>query len=385
MIVPSRLQSLSQLDDASNSQPADPTIQGSPRSGLPSDTPPNGPTTTGNKASPHLLAEHHAASEYTAMNDQESWTVVQNRKLLRSKPPTSPQPQTSFETIMLRPKAFNITQIPPYQFTYILYLSLPQIKGSDILCILLPKSNLAAVDYYTEQAAHLLPNLEHLIIDDQIVQFTTYVALREGRTRGVIHRIKELTEEQLMQGPTSSTHEIVSARPLRSSNIPLITFNGSNLPEYVAFESEVDVLIAGLQSYCHQQLVSMQQLNLQLAQLPKLQQGVQDLMNTIGELEGMFEEVELRLVSLEDVIETQALQEKQLDERFKLALYGERKKGHFESLKVMATPKKRQNYDAKNLATKVEILEALKNGESRQQVMTKYNVKRSTLGTYVKN
>ncbi|XP_070385960.1 dysbindin protein homolog [Dermacentor albipictus] len=96
---------------------------------------------------------------------------------------------------------------------------------------------------------------------------------------------------------------------------------------------EVDVLIAGLQSYCHQQLVSMQQLNLQLTQLPKLQQGVQDLMNTIGELEGMFEEVELRLVSLEDVIETQALQEKQLDERFKLALYGEKKKGHFESLK----------------------------------------------------
>ncbi|XP_077543160.1 dystrobrevin binding protein dysbindin isoform X1 [Haemaphysalis longicornis] len=96
---------------------------------------------------------------------------------------------------------------------------------------------------------------------------------------------------------------------------------------------EVDVLIAGLQSYCHQQLLSMQQLNLQLAQLPKLQQGVQDLMNTIGELEGMFEEVELRLVSLEDVIETQALQEKQLDERFKLALYGEKKKGHFESLK----------------------------------------------------
>ncbi|KAH9362429.1 hypothetical protein HPB48_020161 [Haemaphysalis longicornis] len=104
------------------------------------------------------------------------------------------------------------------------------------------------------------------------------------------------------------------------------SLSASDLPE-------VDVLIAGLQSYCHQQLLSMQQLNLQLAQLPKLQQGVQDLMNTIGELEGMFEEVELRLVSLEDVIETQALQEKQLDERFKLALYGEKKKGHFESLK----------------------------------------------------
>lgn len=95
---------------------------------------------------------------------------------------------------------------------------------------------------------------------------------------------------------------------------------------------EVDALTTGLHSHCHQQLASIQQLSLQVAQLPKLQQGVQELMKTIGELEGMFEEVELRLVSLEDVIETQALQERQLDERFKLALYGERRKGHFESL-----------------------------------------------------
>ncbi|KAH7967978.1 hypothetical protein HPB52_004515 [Rhipicephalus sanguineus] len=151
------------------------------------------------------------------MEDQESWTVVQNRKLPRPKPPTTPQPQT----IMLRPEA----------------LALPQIKGSDIQCRLLTKSSLAVVDCYTEQAAHLLLNLEHLIIDDQIVQFNTYVALREGRIRGVIHRIKGLTEEQLMQGLTSSTHEIVSARPLGMSNTALITFNGTNLPEYVAFES----------------------------------------------------------------------------------------------------------------------------------------------------
>ncbi|KAH8025320.1 hypothetical protein HPB51_006944 [Rhipicephalus microplus] len=237
VIAPSRFQSLSQLEDASNSQPADPTTRGSSRSGLPSDTPPNGPTTTGIQVSPHLFAEHHAASEHTAMDDQESWTVIQNRKLPRPKPPTYPQPQTLFETIMLRPKAFNITQIPPYQFAYRLRLSLPQIKGSDIHCRLLTKSNLAVVDCYTERAAHLLLNLDHLIIDDQIVQFNTYVALREGRIRGVIHRIKGLTEEQLMQGLTSSTQEIVSARPLGSSNTALITFNSSNLPEYVAFES----------------------------------------------------------------------------------------------------------------------------------------------------
>ncbi|KAH7956366.1 hypothetical protein HPB52_008698 [Rhipicephalus sanguineus] len=52
------------------------------------------------------------------MEDRESWTVVQNRKLARPKPPTTPQPLTLLETIMLRPKAFNITQIPPYQFAY---------------------------------------------------------------------------------------------------------------------------------------------------------------------------------------------------------------------------------------------------------------------------
>lgn len=51
----------------------------------------------------------------------------------------------------------------------------------------------------------------------------------------------------------------------------------------------------------------------------------------------------------------------------------------------MATPAKRPKYEAKELATKVEILRALKNGLSRQEVMVKYDVKRSTLSTYVKN
>ncbi|KAH8033249.1 hypothetical protein HPB51_008648 [Rhipicephalus microplus] len=194
MIAPSRFQPLRQLGDASNSQ-ADPTIQGSSRSGLPSDPPPNGPTTTGNQVSSHLFAEHHAAFEHTAMDDQESWTVVQNRKLPRPKPPTSPQPQTLFEIIMLRPKAFNITQIPPYQFAYRLRVNLPQIKGSDIHCRPFTKSNLEVVDCYIGQAAHLLLNLEHLIIDNQIVQFNTYVAFREGHTRGAIPRIKGLTED----------------------------------------------------------------------------------------------------------------------------------------------------------------------------------------------
>ncbi|KAH6936198.1 hypothetical protein HPB50_014940 [Hyalomma asiaticum] len=237
MIAQSRFQPLDQQDDASNNQPADLTMPGSSQSALPSDPPPNNPAVAGNQVSPHLFADRHAPPEHTPMDDQASWTVVQNRKLPRPKPPTTPQPQTLFETIMMRPKAFNITQVPPYQFAYRLRLTLPQLKGSDIQCRIPMKSNLAVVDCYTEQAAHLLLNLEHIIIDNHIVQFNTYVALREGRIRGVIHRIKGLTQEQLTQGLTCSTHKIVSARPLGMSNTALITFNGTNLPEYVAFES----------------------------------------------------------------------------------------------------------------------------------------------------
>ncbi|KAH6934931.1 hypothetical protein HPB50_002291 [Hyalomma asiaticum] len=236
MIVQSRFQPLDQLDDASNNQPADLTMPGSSRSALQSDPPANDPAVAGNQVSPHLFADRHALPERTAMDNQESWTVVQNRKLPRPKPPTTLQPQTLFETIIMRPKAFNIAQIPPYQFAYRLRLVLLQLKGPAIQCRILTKSNLAVVDCYTEQAAHLLLNLEHVIIDEHIVQFNTYVALLEGRIRGVIHRIKGLTQEQLMQD-LSSTNEIVSARPLGMSNTALMPFNGTNLPEYVAFES----------------------------------------------------------------------------------------------------------------------------------------------------
>ncbi|KAH8031168.1 hypothetical protein HPB51_013534 [Rhipicephalus microplus] len=187
MIAPSRFQPLSQLEDASNCQPVDPTTQGSSRSGLPSDTPPNGPATTGNQVSLHLFAEQHAAYEHRAVDEQESWTVVQNQKLPRPKPPPSPQPRTLFETIMLRPKRFNIIKIPLCQFASRLPLSLPQIKGSDIHCRLLTKSNLAVADCYTKQPAHLLLNLEHLIIDDQIVQFNTLThKMRHSQNQGII-------------------------------------------------------------------------------------------------------------------------------------------------------------------------------------------------------
>ncbi|KAH6936694.1 hypothetical protein HPB50_020898 [Hyalomma asiaticum] len=89
MIAQSRFQPLDQQDDASNNQPADLTMPGSSQSALPSDPPPNNPAVAGNQVSPHLFADRHAPPEHTPMDDQASWTVVQNRKLPRPKPPTT--------------------------------------------------------------------------------------------------------------------------------------------------------------------------------------------------------------------------------------------------------------------------------------------------------
>lgn len=52
---------------------------------------------------------------------------------------------------------------------------------------------------------------------------------------------------------------------------------------------------------------------------------------------------------------------------------------------AMATPAKRLQYQAKDLATKVEILKALKDGVSRRDVLEKCDAIRTTLATYVKN
>ncbi|GFT95826.1 dysbindin [Trichonephila clavipes] len=97
---------------------------------------------------------------------------------------------------------------------------------------------------------------------------------------------------------------------------------------------EVDALIGNLHSYCVEHLSVIKQLNMQLAALPQLQTGIMDLMGKIGELEGLFEEVEDALINLEDVIEIQELQERQLDHRFQLAMYKEKKLADFEDMKA---------------------------------------------------
>ena len=51
-----------------------------------------------------------------------------------------------------------------------------------------------------------------------------------------------------------------------------------------------------------------------------------------GTLESMIGDVEIALLALEDTIDAREMQEKQLDQRFQLAMYQERRKSEFNEL-----------------------------------------------------
>ncbi|XP_023224973.1 dysbindin-like [Centruroides sculpturatus] len=108
-----------------------------------------------------------------------------------------------------------------------------------------------------------------------------------------------------------------------------------NIAEENAKTAEnIDKLIGDVHKYSEEKLNAIQQLNSQLSLLPKLHNSIQALMTKIGELEGLFEEVESSILYLEDMIETQELQEKQLDYRFQLALFQKKKLAEYEQTKV---------------------------------------------------
>ena len=51
-----------------------------------------------------------------------------------------------------------------------------------------------------------------------------------------------------------------------------------------------------------------------------------------GTLESLIGDVEIALLALEDTIDAREMQEKQLDQRFQLAMYQERRKSEFNEL-----------------------------------------------------
>ena len=57
-------------------------------------------------------------------------------------------------------------------------------------------------------------------------------------------------------------------------------------------------------------------------------------MLTLGKLENLVVEVEVALLALEDTIDAREAQEKQLEQRFQIAIYQERRKQELEELEA---------------------------------------------------
>ena len=61
-------------------------------------------------------------------------------------------------------------------------------------------------------------------------------------------------------------------------------------------------------------------------------QGINLLPILSGDMESMLGDVEISLLALEDTIDAREMQEKQLEQRFQLAMYQERRKAEFNEL-----------------------------------------------------
>lgn len=138
---------------------------------------------------------------------------------------------------------------------------------------------------------------------------------------------------------------------------------------------DVACFISDLNKFCRQEQDLMKQFNYQLSLAPGLHSSVMNLMGRIGELQGLFEEVESSLLNLENVLETQTLQEKQLDHRFQLALYKEKKLAAFEELKVKLAQehsKKVQEFEMRQQQVLKERQEAFR--EAFEEEMQHYKI-----------
>ena len=66
--------------------------------------------------------------------------------------------------------------------------------------------------------------------------------------------------------------------------------------------------------------------------IPQINNGIKEIMEKLGNLESLLGDVEISLLALEDTIDAREMQEKQLDQRFQLAMYQERRKAEFNDL-----------------------------------------------------
>jgi hypothetical protein len=100
---------------------------------------------------------------------------------------------------------------------------------------------------------------------------------------------------------------------------------------------ETDILTARILIDYERKLIQLQQLSALLAVIPKFVHKVQEVSDHILNAQCALEETNHALVTLEDMIETQELREKELEHRFQLALYQSKRAAELNDLKEQLT------------------------------------------------
>ena len=72
--------------------------------------------------------------------------------------------------------------------------------------------------------------------------------------------------------------------------------------------------------------------NLVATQTPIMNKEIEQAMTALANMESLFSDVEISLLTLEDTIEARELQEKQLEQRFQLTMYQEKRRAEFNDL-----------------------------------------------------
>merc|ERR1711976_721662 len=91
--------------------------------------------------------------------------------------------------------------------------------------------------------------------------------------------------------------------------------------------------------------------------IPEINTQIRGVMDSLGQLENLFMEVEVALLALEDTIDARDAQEKQLEQRFQLAIYQERRRQELDELEArleMEYQKKLKEKEVKENSLKVE-------------------------------
>ena len=100
----------------------------------------------------------------------------------------------------------------------------------------------------------------------------------------------------------------------------------------MCFFFRCDRVIAEVNARYERQYSDVMTLQMLVAQLPKINAQIEEIMGSLGDLESLFGDVEISLLGLEDTIDAREMQERQLDQRFQVALYQERRRAEFNEL-----------------------------------------------------